>query len=216
MSTPLSPAARKGSALFLVLVMVGALGALALSAIVLTGNASLVGASYDKEADLRYAAEAGLSIGKARLNYDPAALPDTGYVKLLNNYQIRSVDNQPVPGVSVSVYLGPSGSTTGQFGRFASLVAEARDSRGTGFVRRLELSQESFAKFAYWSNDESNQAGTIYFGGQDHLWGPVWSNDDISIASTGAHFMMKSGPQNPSAARDSGRSTRATRRTRSW
>ena len=48
---------RRGSALFLVLVMVGALGALALSAIVLTGNATLVGKSYDKEADLRYAGQ---------------------------------------------------------------------------------------------------------------------------------------------------------------
>ena len=179
---------RRGSALFLVLVMVGALGALALSAIVLTGNATLVGQSYDKEADLRYAAEAGLAIGKARLNYDPAALPDTGYVKILNNYTLRAADAKAVSGVAVTVYLGPSGSTTGQFGRFASLVSEARDARGTGFVRRLELTQESFAKFAYWSDKESGDNGTIYFGGGDNLWGPVWSNDQISINSGGAHF----------------------------
>jgi hypothetical protein len=179
---------KTGSALFLVLVMVGALGALAMSAIVLTGNATLVGQSYDKEADLRYAAEAGLAIGKARLNYDPAALPDTGYVKILDNYTIVSVDGQPVSGVRVNVYLGPSGSTTGQFGRFASLVADARDARNTGFVRRLELTQESFAKFAYWSDKESSGAGVIYFGGGDHLWGPVWSNDIISINSGRAHF----------------------------
>ncbi|HET9425805.1 MAG TPA: hypothetical protein VFO55_10570 [Gemmatimonadaceae bacterium] len=179
---------RKGSALFLVLVMIGALGALAMSAIVLTGNATLVGQSYDKEADLRYAAEAGLSIGKARLNFDPASLPDTGFVKILDNYVVKSVDNRPVSGVAVSVYLGPSGSTTGQFGRFASLVADARDTRGTGFVRRLELTQESFAKFAYWSDKEQSGGGTIYFGGGDHLWGPVWSNDQISINSGRATF----------------------------
>ena len=179
---------RPGSALFLVMVMIGAMGALALSAIVLTGNASLVGASYDKEADLRYAAEAGLSIGKARLNFDPSALPDTGYETLLRNYKIRTADNQLVPGVSVSVYAGPSGSTTGQFGRFASIVSEARDGRGTGFVRRLELVQESFAKFAYWSQSESNNGSTIYFGGGDNLWGPVFSDDKISIASSGATF----------------------------
>ena len=179
---------RDGSALFLVLVMVGAMGALALSAIVLTGNAGLVGASYDKEADLRYAAETGLSIGKARLNFDPAALPDTGYETLLSNYRIHAADSQAVDGVTVSVYAGPSGSTSGQFGRFASLVAEARDTRGTGFVRRLELVQESFAKYAYWSKSESNTGGTIYFGSGDNLWGPVFSDDKISIASTGATF----------------------------
>jgi hypothetical protein len=179
---------RRGSALFLVLVMTVALGALALSAIVLTGNATLVGQSYDKEAALRYAAEAGLAIGKARLNYDPAALPDTGFVKVLDNYTIRATDNQPMPGVGVTVYLGPSGSTTGQFGRFASLVAEARDGRGTGFVRRLELTQESFAKYAYWSDKETGDNGIIYFGGGDQLWGPVWSNDQISINNNGGAF----------------------------
>jgi hypothetical protein len=168
--------------------MVGAMGALALSAIVLTGNAGLVGASYDKEADLRYAAEIGLSIGKARLNFDPTTLPDTGYKALLSNYQIKAVDNQPVAGVVVNVYVGPSGSTTGQFGRFASIVSEARDSRGVGFIRRLELVQESFAKFAYWSSSESNNGSTIYFGGGDNLWGPVFSDDVISIASSGASF----------------------------
>ena len=179
---------RRGSALFLVLMMIGALGALALSAIVLTGNATLVGKSYDKEADLRYAAEAGLAIGKARLNYDPASLPDTGFVKILSNYAIRTADGKLMPGVGVTVYLGPSGSTSGQFGRFASLVAEARDARNTGFVRRLELTQESFAKYAYWSDKESGSNGVIYFGGGDNLWGPVWSNDQISINSGGAFF----------------------------
>jgi hypothetical protein len=179
---------RRGSALFLVLIMIGALGALAVSAIILTGNATLVGQSYEKEAALRYAAETGLAIGKARLNYDPAALPDTGYVRLLNSQTITGADAKQVGGVAVTVYLGPSGSTTGQFGRFASLVAEARDARGTGFVRRLELTQESFAKYAYWSDKEENGGGTIYFGGGDHLWGPVWSNDDISINSGGASF----------------------------
>jgi len=179
---------RRGSALFLVLVMVGAMGALALSAIVLTGNAGLVGASYDKEADLRYAAETGLSIGVARLNFNPATLPDTGYSQILNAYQIHAVDNQVVPGVVVNVYIGPSGSTTGQFGRFASIVSEARDSRGVGFIRRLEMIQESFAKFAYWSQSESNNGSTIYFGNGDNLWGPVFSDDNISIASSGATF----------------------------
>jgi len=64
-----------------------------------------------------------------------------------------------------SVLLSPEAykemnlSTSGQFGRFASIVAEARDPNGTGFVRRLELTQESFAKYAYWSNSENNASG---------------------------------------------------------
>ena len=56
-------------------------------------------------------------------------------------------------------------------------------------MRRLELSQESFAKFAYWTNSENNAAGgTIVFANGDALWGPVWSNDTITIGAGGATF----------------------------
>lgn len=187
--SPRVPApARPGAALFIVLLFVVAVGALAITAIVTTGNAALVAKSHARENDLRYSAEAALAIGKSRLNFDADALPDTGYVVLLSNAGLLTADNQQIPGVKVTVYAGPSGSSSGQFGRFASVVAEARDNQGNGFIRRLELTQESFAKYAYWSNNESNASGTIYFGGGDQLWGPVWSNDKISIAASGATF----------------------------
>ena len=182
------PKQRRGAALFIVMMFVVVSAALALTAIVTTGNASLVAKSYARENDLKYAAEAALAIGKSRLNFDASALPDTGFVILMENASLHSADNQIIPGVTVTVYAGPSGSASGQFGRFATLVAEARDNQGNGFIRRLELTQETFAKYAYWSNDESNTSGTIYFGGGDQLWGPVYSNDIISIASSGATF----------------------------
>ncbi len=175
---------RRGAALFIVLVFVVAVGVLALTAIVTGGNATLVAKSYARENDLKYAAEAALAIGKSRINFDAAALPDTGFNVLMTNAQLRAADNQVIPGVTVTVYVGPSGSTSGQHGRFASVVAEARDNQGNGFIRRLELTQESFAKYAYWSNTESNP-GIIYFGNGDQLWGPVWSNDVIHIANAG-------------------------------
>lgn len=179
---------RRGIALMVVIVFVVAVAVLALTAIVTTGNAALVAKSHARENDLRYAAEAALAIGKSRINFDAAALPDTGYAVLMHDVELTSADNQPIRGAKVTVYAGPSGSTSGQFGRFASVVAEARDPQGNGFIRRLELTQESFAKYAYWSDKESSGSGTIYFGGGDQLWGPVWSNDIISIASSRATF----------------------------
>jgi hypothetical protein len=176
--------ARRGIALFISMFFVAGIGALALSAIYLTANASLIGKSYEKEDDLKYASEAALAIGKASLNFNPAALPNTSFVAMMTDKPMMAADGQAVPNVTVNLWAGPSGSTSGQFGRFASLVAEARDVGGVGFVRRLELSQESFAKYAYWSNDETN----IVFGGNDQIWGPVWSNDDITVHSTGAVF----------------------------
>jgi len=179
---------RRGMALMVVLIFIVVGAALAVTSIVTTGNASLVAKSHARENDLRYAAEAALAIGKSRINFDPAALPDTGYAVLLQDATLSSADNQVIKGVTVTVYAGPSGSTSGQFGRFASVVAEARDPQGNGFVRRLELTQENFAKYAYWSDKETSGPGPIYFGGGDQLWGPVWSNDQINIASSGATF----------------------------
>lgn len=179
---------RRGAALLVTMFFILALGALATSAIYLSSNATLLARSQEKEDLLRYAAEAGLAYGKARLNFDPAALPDTGVKTLLSATQLDGADGRAIDGVKVSVYLGPTGSTSGQFGRFASIVSEARDAQGNGVVRRLELSQESFAKFAYWSNSETNNGSTIYFGGNDQIWGPVWSNDNLSLLSTGATF----------------------------
>ena len=185
----LSLRSRRGIALFISMFFVAGIGALALSAIYLTANASLLAKTYEKEDDLKYASEAALQIGKAALNFNPAALPNTSFVQLLNNANLKAADGANVPGVVVNLFAGPSGSTSGQFGRFASIVSEARDPNGTGFVRRLELTQESFAKYAYWTNTENNASGgTIVFGNGDAIWGPVWSNDTITIDNWGAYF----------------------------
>ena len=176
---------RRGSAILTVLLITLAIAALAGSAVYLSGNAAILASSYDREREFKYASEAALAIGKSRVNYDPLALPDSDYVTLLSQGTITGADGVVLPGVKVNLFVGPSGSTSGQFGRFASVVAEARDVSGARFVRRLELTQESFAKYAYWSNHETNNGSIIYFANGDNIWGPVWSNDVINISSTG-------------------------------
>ena len=191
-SEPLARRPRRGIALVFVLIFVIAMAALAMSSIFMASNANLLAKSYDRERDLKFAAEAALSIGKSRVNADPTILTmrSTGQLDtaILLGQALNGADGVPIPGIKVNVYVGPTGSTSGQFGRFSSIVAEARDQRGNGFIRRLELTQESFAKFAYWSNSESNGSTTIFFNNGDELWGPVWSNDTISIGSGGAKF----------------------------
>jgi hypothetical protein len=172
----------------LTLVLTAATSALALSAIFLTSESNMLTRSYDKERDLRYAAEAGLQMGKSRMNNDPYALPDSLYTQVDTNVVVPSASGTANANMKVNVYIGPTGSTTGQFGRFASVIAVASDAGGWTTARRLELAQENFARFAYWSNSETNSGSTIYFGNNDNLWGPVWSNDDIHIHSTGATF----------------------------
>ena len=75
------------------------IGALALSAIYLTANATLLSKSYEKEDDLKYASEAALAIGKAALNFNPAALPNTSYVTMMTNKTLHVAGRrQPIPG----------------------------------------------------------------------------------------------------------------------
>src|SRR6185312_9954395 len=179
---------RRGSALILTLVLTLSLASLATSAIYLGGNEQILANSYDQERDLRYAAEAVLAMGKSTLNFDPYAAPDSGYTTVTSNATVLGADGKVVPGVTVSMYLGPTSSNTGQFGRFVSVVAVAKNQSGAQVVRRLELAQESFAKFAYWSNQETNNGSIIYFNNNDQLWGPVWSNDNLNIGSGGARF----------------------------
>lgn len=150
--SPKSPR-RRGSALILVLLMTVTLAAVALSAIVLMGSGVLLGDYYDRENDFRYAAEAGLAMGKAQLTKDTTlVMPDSGYVTLIAGGQIMGANGLPVPRVRVNVYVGPTGNTSGQFGQFASVVAEAYDVSGTRYVRRLELEAENFARFAMFTN----------------------------------------------------------------
>ena len=179
---------RRGFALLTIIMLTLGMAALAASAVYLSGNAGLIATSQDREREFKYGAEAALAMGKSRLNTDPLILPDTSYISVMTGQPVIGADGAALPGVTVNLYVGPTGSTSGQFGRFASVVAEARDVQGARFVRRLELTQESFARYAYWSNRETNNGNTIYFANNDNLWGPVWSNDNISIAQSGAWF----------------------------
>jgi hypothetical protein len=83
-----------------------------------------------------------------------------------------------------SIYVGPDGITGGQYGVYGTIIATVRDTFGNQVVRRLQINQESFAKFAYFTNTE----GTIQFANNDQIRGPVHSNDQIKINSSGATF----------------------------
>jgi hypothetical protein len=179
---------RSGSALLTTILLTLVVGTLVTGAIYAASNATLLTTSFDREREFKYASEAALAMGKSRLNNDPLALPDSNFATLISNGGLTGADGQPLRGVTVNLYVGPTGSTSGQFGRFASVVAEARDVNGARSVRRLELAQESFAKYAYWSNHETNNGQTIVFANGDNLWGPVWSNESLTIHSTGATF----------------------------
>src|SRR5450755_396376 len=84
---------RRGVALVFVLVFVIAMAALAMSSIFMASNANLLAKSYDRERDLKFAADAALAIGKSRVNADPTIL-----IMHANQVDTTILYNQPLMG----------------------------------------------------------------------------------------------------------------------
>jgi hypothetical protein len=97
---------------------------------------------------------------------------------------VYAADGSVIPNVRRWLYVGPSGVTTGQYGVFGSVVSVVQDAQGNRVVRRGEVVQESFSKYAYFTTIE----GAIVFANNDQIQGPVHSNDEIEIVSSGATF----------------------------
>ncbi|HET7229408.1 MAG TPA: hypothetical protein VFJ16_05365 [Longimicrobium sp.] len=175
---------QRGVALVLVLLLVLAVGALALAAITLNGNTTLINQWDERQDELETVADAGLEVARSKLNASRALFPDSGYVTLENGAAVVDATGRTLPGVKRSTYAGPIGVSTGQYGVFGSLLSIARYANGDRVVRRADITQESFAKYAYFTDVE----GSIVFGGGDQIQGPVHSNDVIRIHTTGATF----------------------------
>jgi len=177
---------RRGTALILVLLMTVTLAAIAMSAILLTGSGGMIGRYYDRERDFRYAAEASLQMGKARLLRDTTVhLPDSGYVTLISGGTIKGADGITIPNVKVNLYAGLSGNTTGQFGQYASIVAEAYDAGGTRYVRRLEMQAENFARYALFTNTFS---GGLCYSTGEFIRGRAHSNQGWNSCNSPTYY----------------------------
>lgn len=178
--------ARPGIALAIVLMVFMAVAAIAAGASFLGLNTSLISSYHNRLSLMESVADAGLEQARSALNGNRALYPDSGYTVYENSAAVLDATGATIPGVTRSTYFGPTGISTGQYGVFGSVVTVVSDQFGNRIVRRLEILQESFAKYSYFTDIE----GTIVFGANDVLYGPVHSNDDIIIqnASPGATF----------------------------
>lgn len=176
---------QRGIALIMVMLLTVAVSALVAGAILLTGSTGKIARGQEKEAEMRNAADAGIERGRSALNGRAVTMPDSLYETLESNAAVYDANGTLIPGVSRSIYYGPTGSSTGQYGVFGSVVSVITEATGAVVVRRGELAQESFAKFAYYTDDEGTN---ICFGGGDNIFGPVHTNDDLCIYSSGARF----------------------------
>jgi hypothetical protein len=188
MRRPATPAReRRGNAVILVLLLTFALAALAASAVMLSTGARNVVKFHNSEQDLRYTADAALGLGVSDLENNPYRLPTSGYIQLASNASLEQADSTPLGGITYNLWAGLTGSASLQHGRFVTVVTQTKDSsHHRSFVRREEFVEETFAKFAYYSEQENG----ICFGSGDRLTGPIFSNSAISsCAGQKAEFM---------------------------
>jgi type II secretory pathway pseudopilin PulG len=176
---------RHGFALITIMLVVVVVAVLATGAAIIGSAHTLGNRYYDRESQLNAVALSGLELARAEVNGDESLYPDTAYATLENGVRVTGAGGDTIPGIRRWLYAGPTGSTSGQYGVYGSIVAVAEDGAGARVVRRAQIFQESFAKFAYFTDVEPSN---ISFGGGDQIFGPVHTNDYLKIYASGATF----------------------------
>ena len=178
--------ARRGSAIILVLIMTMALAGLAMSAIYMAGSSGMLSRYHDKERDVAFAVETALELGKSRLQRDTTlTLYDTGYVQLLTNQAVYDAAGDVLTGLTVNLYAGNTGDTSGVYVPYVTLIATVSDAYGTRVARRMDLYQQSFSRYGLFTNDFP---ATATIGAGENVSGRVHSNNRFIGAASGSPY----------------------------
>jgi hypothetical protein len=133
-----------------------------------------------------YLAEAGVERGKAYLSSLPEAPQETAlldtplHADFLNKWE--SLDEG-----SYYVTIDPDDNNPGSYTKRFTITSIGRITDPVTVKKKVvvELSKESFAKYAYFTNWEQMEDGTdIWFIGGEVIEGPLHSNDQINIYSS--------------------------------
>jgi hypothetical protein len=178
---------RRGAALFMTLLVSIAVTGVALGGVLLASGAQLSTRYNAKEALLQSSADGGLEIVRDSLNrglFD-SLLPLNGYTTLASHVAVKDALGSAQPRINLSLYVGRTGgrtggaATAGQYGsNFASALSVISDARGAVAVRRMLLTQESWAKFAVAIN---NWSGSAMYGCGESVNGPFFSNNSVNL-----------------------------------
>ncbi len=183
---------RRGSAMILVLVMTLSLAGLAISAIYLMSSANLLTVYYDKERNFRNAAEQAVALAKSRATHDTTlAILDTGAAAFASAASLTDAAGGAIPGIKVNTYMAFTGDTSGRYGKFITILSQSYDTGGTRTVRRLDLTSESFSRYAMFT--DSFPSGLTY-GSGEFIRGRAHSNTSWYAASGSTFYDTVSVP----------------------
>jgi Tfp pilus assembly protein PilX len=173
---------RRGSALITVLLLAVVGAALALVGTMMATTGTIIQNASDRSSALDDAALSGLEEARSRINAGLDSVPLTGF---------RTVENEATPsaypGIQRSTWVARLGnpdslSVVGEYGVQAEVVSRATDALGGVAIRRMEVFQESFARYASFSNiGRSTNGSALWWALGAQAMGPVHSNDTIRI-----------------------------------
>lgn len=183
---PMTPRTdRRGFALMTVMLVLLVTAALATSAVIVGSNHVLSNRYLEQSSQLEDLAEEGLELGRAMINAQKDLYPADGFNEIISDQPVKDGEGKTIPRITRSVYVGPTGSTSGQYGVFGSIVSIIEDGGKGVAIRRAQVYQESFARYAYFTDFEPS---SISFGGGDQIFGPVHTNSPLKIYASGATF----------------------------
>ena len=174
---------ERGAALMMTLVLAFLVTGIAIGMILMTGNGTIVSRFHTTQAVMEAAADAGIEQARDTVNGSPGIVPGVGGFDTLElNVPVRDANGLVIPGFTRSTYVGLSGNISGQFGTFASAISVIQNPRGAVVVRRGELAQESFAKFARFDNRTTSG---VRFASGIQVFGPLHTNQTLYVDNGG-------------------------------
>lgn len=175
---------RRGFALITAILITIVAAAVALGAAMLTMNTTLSQKASDRTASLDDAALAGIEEARNRLNARLDTMPITDFRTVENAVLVPGSD-----GILRSTYVGRRGNTdslgnAGEYGVMGHIISHVRDALGNTTIRRAEIYQESFARYADFTDKSRRWDGvTLWWALGMQAAGPVHSNDTIRVWS---------------------------------
>jgi len=172
---------RRGFALVAVLLIAMIATVIALASATMAMSGRVIQSGSDRVAEVDDAAITAIEEERSRLNAKIDSIPLTGFATIESDY--------PIPGTNLrrSIWVSRLGNSdslhsAGEFGVQAEVVAKVVDNFGNVAIRRAQMFQESFARYASFTDHALSTAGYVMWwalGAQ--ALGPVHSNEEIYV-----------------------------------
>ncbi len=172
---------ERGAALVIVILIMLALTGIVMGVSSISVNETRLASNEKLDKDAFYLAEAGVE--KSIQYLAQLSVPFLGSGANKDQPAILLNDQELYGKGTVTSYLDPLDSNTGNTSRFVAITVRATlNGSGMSKVLQVQVGQQNFSRYAYFSDLEKFPSGsTIWWVTDDELYGPVHTNDQLHI-----------------------------------